>query len=75
MDLAEVRIDNSKRGFALLILNAGEAKHASQHFSWHSQWAGRRRISGCGLRESGRHRGVKRHVSFDLLQDLVNVAV
>ena len=33
------------------------------------------RISGCGLRESGGHRGVKSHVALDLLQHLVDVSV
>ena len=75
MHLAKVRVDDRERSFALLILNARQAEHASQLFSRHFHWAGRWRSSGCGLRESGGHRRVKSHVAFDLLKDLVNVTV
>src|SRR6266404_6376566 len=73
--LAEVGIDDGEGCFALLILNARQAKHAPQFFSRHSHRTGRRRGSRSWLREGSRHSRVESHVTFDFLQHLMDMTV
>ena len=55
--------------------DAGEAEQTAQLFGWNEFRARRGRGTGRRLRKGGGASGVEGHVAFDLLHDLVDVAV
>src|SRR6516225_2198683 len=73
--LAEQMVHNCQMALPANHLGAGNANGALKLASGNGHGPGIRRRSGGGLRESGCHGCVKCQVAFDLLHDLVNVAI
>src|SRR5262249_52094677 len=60
---------------ALHVVDGADAEHRMQLFGRHLHWPRCRGAPRRRLREGGRARRVKRDVAFDLLLDLVDMAV
>src|SRR3979490_2286887 len=69
------RVDDGEALIAGLEVDAGDAEHRAKLVVGDLHRSGRRGTARRGLREGGRARGVERHVAFDLLHHLVDVAV
>src|SRR6185312_14461647 len=71
----ERRVDDRELLIVLLEVDAGDPEHAAELRVLDFHRAGRGGGAGRGLREGGRARGMERDGAFDLLHDLVDVAV
>ena len=74
-DSGQVRVGYGKGMFALNLTYARDPKHTAKLIrgDFHGTW--RRSLTGLGLRKGSRGGRMKRDVAFDLLHDLMDVAV
>src|SRR5579863_5522241 len=68
-------VDEGERFVALRDRDGRQSKLAAELIGGNKHRPGRRRATGSRLRERRRQRGVEGHVAFDLLRQLVDVAV
>src|SRR5579872_5165882 len=68
-------VDDGERLVALDDRDGRQAKLAAKLIGGHDHGTRRRRATRSGLRERRRQRGVEGHVAFDLLGELMDVAI